>query len=88
MHSLPAPEVVQCFMDTSFEPHVPAMCLRWDASVPGEADGAGIYRKTCVWWRTSPNASAFTSFAATPTLTRCVLWNQTCLNWSHLSRMR
>ena len=28
--TLPAPRVVRCYFDPSFEPHLPAMCLRWD----------------------------------------------------------
>lgn len=27
--SLPVPEVVRCYFDETFEPHLPAMCLRW-----------------------------------------------------------
>jgi hypothetical protein len=26
---LPTPEVVRCYFDDTFEPHLPAMCLRW-----------------------------------------------------------
>ena len=28
--TLSAPEVLRCYFDTTFEPHLPAMCLRWD----------------------------------------------------------
>lgn len=27
--TLPAPEAVRCYFDTTFEPHLPVMCLRW-----------------------------------------------------------
>ena len=29
IQALPAPEVLRCFFDDTFEPHLPAMCLRW-----------------------------------------------------------
>lgn len=34
--TLPAPEVVRCYFDTTFEPHLPAMCLRWEDDADAE----------------------------------------------------
>ena len=29
MQALPVPEIVRCYFDRTFEPHLPAMCLHW-----------------------------------------------------------
>src|SRR5262249_17576643 len=31
VEAFPTPDVVRCYFDQSFEPHLPAMCLRWGA---------------------------------------------------------
>jgi hypothetical protein len=38
VQALPSPEVVRCYFDDDFEPHLPALCLRWspDSRTPGE----------------------------------------------------
>jgi hypothetical protein len=30
---LPAPQIVRCYFETSFTPHLPAMCLHWDDEI-------------------------------------------------------
>ena len=32
VQALAAPEVLRCFFDDTFEPHLPAMCLRWNGT--------------------------------------------------------
>ena len=34
MKALPVPEVIRCFFDHTFEPHLPAMCLHWPGGRP------------------------------------------------------
>jgi hypothetical protein len=82
--TLPEPEVVRCFFDESFQPRLPAMCLRWEdgsqdrlwelpdnvclAGPPPARFGVSIHRR-------SPDA-----------YTVRLLWNQTALSWPTLTR--
>jgi hypothetical protein len=86
-HTLPAPEMVRCYFDTSFEPRLPAMCLRW------EEDDAN--RDEYIWelpegvrfngppprqFGIRVQRQALDSYAVH------LLWDRTCLNWLDLTR--
>jgi hypothetical protein len=89
MHSLPAPDIVQCYVDTSFEPHVPAMNLRWDAKAPGEAERRWyLPENLCLVGPPPERFSIHIRRRDSDAYAVRVLWNQTCLSWSHLSRVQ
>jgi hypothetical protein len=83
---LPAPEVLRCYFDESFDPHLPAMCLRWDGmGEPAPRD-----------WRLPEGLSLRglppTRFglhvhrSAEDCYTVQLLWDRTCLIWLSLTR--
>jgi hypothetical protein len=85
--TLPAPEVVRCYFDTTFEPHLPAMSLRWDADDTEEAEHVWELPEG-VRFSGSPPAhfgiriqrQAADSYAVR------LLWDRTCLTWLDLTR--
>ena len=81
--TLPAPKVVRCYFDTTFEPHLPAMSLRWDE----EAE--------CLW--ELPEGVRFNGppprqfgvriqRRAEDAYSVRLLWDRTCLTWLDLTR--
>jgi hypothetical protein len=84
VQTLPAPEIVRCFFDDSFQPRLPAMCLRWReasqerlwdlpdgvclAGPPPERFGVTIQRRD------------FDTYAVR------LLWNRTGMFWPTLTR--
>jgi hypothetical protein len=83
---LPAPEVVRCYFDDAFGPHVPAMCLRWpDADGPAERvwelpEGVAI---------TGPPPGCFGIHfhrQGDDSYDVRLLWDRTWLMWDALSR--
>jgi hypothetical protein len=86
-HTLPVPQVVRCYFDASFEPHLPAMCLRWPAEDTGEGE--------CVW--ELPEGVRFAGppphhfgiriqRQADDSYAVRLLWDRTCLTWLDLTR--
>ncbi|HEY7152336.1 MAG TPA: hypothetical protein VH575_00110 [Gemmataceae bacterium] len=84
--TLPAPEVVRCYFDATFEPHLPAMCLRWEAD-----DEAW----ECLW--ELPEGVRFSGPPPRKFGIRIqrqgddayavrLLWDRTCLTWLDLTR--
>ncbi len=77
MQQLPAPEIVRCYFETRFEPHLPAMELRWDPEV------AGVAERT---WYLPDNVCLTLHRHGDDTYQVRVLWNRLCLCWEHLPR--
>lgn len=83
---LPSPEVLRCYFDESFDPHLPAMCLRWQGmSGPASRN-----------WRLPEGVSLHglppSCFGihvhrlAEDGYTVRLLWDRTCLIWLALTR--
>ncbi len=84
--SLPAPEIVRCYFDDTFEPHLPAMYLRWQGvhrerlwelpehvslmGPPPERFGVSIERMGRDAYRVR------------------LLWDSSCFVWQSLRRMQ
>jgi hypothetical protein len=82
--TLPAPEIVRCYFDSTFEPHLPAMCLRWD-----EADAEQIWQLPEGVCFNGPPPQHFgirIQRQATDSYSVRLLWDRTCLTWLDLTR--
>jgi hypothetical protein len=89
MDFLPRPEVLCCYFENTFQPHIPAMNLRWDPDAPGVAERTwhlpeGVFIKShapeqfgVTIHRRGPNAYAVR-----------VLWNQLTFSWQQLTRVQ
>jgi hypothetical protein len=89
MDSLPAPTVVRCYIDTQFQPPLPAMRLRWDPNVPGSAERLWYLPEDVSVTGAAPENFGFTihrrgedSYAVR------VLWNRTSFSWAALTRVQ
>jgi hypothetical protein len=85
--TLSAPEVLRCYFDTTFEPHLPAMCLRWDAE-DSEA-GDWIWELPEGVRLNSPPPRQFgirIQRQAEDGYAVRLLWDRTCLTWLNLTR--
>jgi hypothetical protein len=89
MNFLTQPEVIRCYFENTVEPHIPAMCLRWDPNTPGVAD--------CTWHLpdgVSVKGPAPEKFGITVRRRGAnayrvrVLWNQLSLDWNQLTRVQ
>ncbi|HWG46244.1 MAG TPA: hypothetical protein VN688_26015 [Gemmataceae bacterium] len=85
--TLPAPEVVRCYFDTTFEPHLPAMSLRWDADDSEDAERVWELPEGVRFRGPAPahfgiriQRQAADSYAVR------LLWDRTCLTWLDLTR--
>lgn len=84
--SLPAPEVVSCFLDDTFNPPLSATSLRWH-------DGIGA-----MLWQLPEDVSLYgppprrfgirVTRVSTDTFEVRVLWDSTRFTWTSLSRMQ
>lgn len=82
---LPAPEVVRCYFDTSFDPHLPAMALRWPAGDWPEhswqlPEGLVINGPPPRQFGISVVRQEDDSYAVR------LLWDRTCVSWLSLHR--
>ncbi len=84
--TLPAPEVVRCYFDNTFEPHLPAMCLHWpdDSEQQGPfwelPDGVRIDGPPPRYFGIRIQRQAADSYSVR------LLWDRTCLTWLDLTR--
>jgi hypothetical protein len=84
--NLPKPEVIHCYFDDRFNPHLPAMNLRWSADpltefnqtwhLPGGVCLTGLPPEQ---FGISIHRGGEDSFVVR------LLWNRTCFSWHHLS---
>jgi hypothetical protein len=89
MESLPAPEVVRCYVHTGFQPHLPAMELRWDPNALGTAERLWYLPEDVCLTGSAPEDFGVTiqRRAADGYAVR-VLWDNTRLSWSSLTRVQ
>lgn len=81
--TLPAPEVVRCYFDATFEPHLPAMCLRW------EEDAESLWELPEGVRFSGPPPHQFgirIQRWADDSYSVRLLWDRTCLTWLDLTR--
>lgn len=82
--ALPAPEVLRCYFDESFEPHLPAMSLRWGLD-PGDhvwelPEGVRLFGPPPQRFGVSVQRQAADAYAVR------LLWDRTCFHWLALTR--
>ncbi len=89
MQSLPAPEVIGCYIDKGFQPPLAAMCLRWDPNAPGSAERHWYLPEGVCLTGPAPAHFGITIHrrGADAYAVR-VLWNTTCLSWAGLTRVQ
>ncbi len=83
---LPIPEVLRCYFDESFDPHLPAMCLRWEGDAqPCERDwhlpeGVCLHGPPPGRFGIHVHRLGIDSYAVR------LLWDRTCLVWLALTQ--
>jgi hypothetical protein len=82
---MPAVEVLRCYFDETFEPHLLAMCLRWEVAGAGERlwelpEGVTIVGPAPQRFGFSVRRLDADAYSAR------LLWDRTCLTWPSLSR--
>jgi hypothetical protein len=87
VQALAAPEVVRCYFDDCFEPHLPAMCLRWPAEgrTPKEREwtlpeGVRLVGPAPQHFGVSIQRRAADTYSVR------LLWERTVFNWPAVSR--
>ena len=84
--ALSAPEVLRCYFDESFDPHLPAMCLRWQGhGGPGDRlwelpEGVCMVGPAPQRFGVSIQRLSADSYAVR------LLWDRTSFNWMALNR--
>jgi hypothetical protein len=84
--TLPAPVVVRCYFDTTFEPHLPAMCLRWEEDENADEhvwelpEGVRFNGPPPRQFGIRVQRQAADSYSVR------LLWDRTCLTWLDLTR--
>jgi hypothetical protein len=88
VQALPTPEVLRCYFDDAFEPHLPAMALRW-RSAEGRAErlwelpeGVSLLGPPPQRFGVSIRRRDTDSYGVR------VLWDRTCFTWHALPRMQ
>jgi hypothetical protein len=84
---LPAPEVLRCYFDEDFEPHLPAMRLRWGSTEKPASDqlwrmpeGVSLHCPPPGCFGISIERLASDAYSVR------LLWDRTCLIWLSLSQ--
>jgi hypothetical protein len=86
VQALPAPEVLRCYFEEAFEPHLPAMSLRWQEPTQSPAqvwqlpEGVSLTGPAPSRFGISIQRLADDSYAVR------LLWDRTCLIWLALTR--
>jgi hypothetical protein len=87
--ALPNVKVVRCYFDESFEPHLPAMTLRWDT--PGQEPAERLWELPAGFHVLGPAPERF-GFQVrrldSNYYSLRLLWDQTCLSWPSVSRLQ
>jgi hypothetical protein len=89
MDSLPAPQVLRCYFDEGFQPHLPAMHLRWDLRVLGLAERLWeLPEGVCLVGPPPDHFGVTVQRQGADCYTVRVLWNHSRLSWSGLKRVQ
>jgi hypothetical protein len=89
MESLPAPEVLRCFLHTGFQPPLPAMRLRWDANALGTAERLWyLPEDVCLTGPAPEDFGVTIQRRGADAYAVRLLWNKTCMSWSALTRVQ
>jgi hypothetical protein len=84
--AMPTPEVLRCYLDESFDPHLPAMCLRWQAnSGPGERLWE-LPEGVCMVGPAPQRFGVTIQRHATDSYAVRMLWDRTSFHWFSLTR--
>ena len=83
---LPAPEVLECYFDHAFDPHLPAMSLRWGRGLATRERLWHLPEGVCLAGPAPERFGLHVQRLAADSYSVRVLWNQTRLSWSSLSR--
>jgi hypothetical protein len=84
---LAAPEVIRCFFDDAFDPHLPAMCLRWDGSEHDLHEEGWELPDGIHILGPPPERFGIRIQRMDPdTYDVRLLWDRTCFHWQALSR--
>jgi hypothetical protein len=84
---LPEPEVVGCYFEEGFQPHLPAMCLDWKGNAAALSsrpwllpNGSSLTGPAPVRFGIEIHRRSWDGYAVR------LVWNETCFEWSNLMR--
>lgn len=87
--TLPAPEVLECYFDNEFDPHLPAMSLRWEPAGPSWGERLWYLPEGVCLVGPAPERFGLTiQRREVDRYAVRLLWDRTCLSWSALTRVQ
>jgi len=84
--ALPTPEVLRCSFDESFDPHLPAMCLRWDGSGEPASRDWHLPEGVCLHGPPPCRFGIHVHRLGDDSYTVRLLWDRTSLVWLSLTQ--
>jgi hypothetical protein len=88
MNALAEPEVLKCYFDEGFQPHLPAMRLRWRVDRGGPSERIWYLPDgVCLMGPAPEQFGVNIHRRAVDAYTIRLVWNKTRLSWPSLKRM-
>ena len=88
MSALAEPEVLKCYFDDGFQPHLPAMWLRWQADGPGPMERLWYLPEgVCLTGPAPEQFGVNIHRRAKDMYSVRLVWNRTRLSWPALRRV-
>jgi len=89
MVSLPKPAIVESYLEHAYEPPLPALRLRWDPDAAGMAERSWHLPEHLTLKSPAPERFGLSIVRVdTDAYTVRLLWNDMCLSWTRLTRVR
>ena len=87
VETLTAPEVIRCYFENGFDPHLPAMDLRWQPAGPSWNERIWYLPEGVCLIGPAPERFGITiQRKAADAYAVRLLWDRTCLSWGQLTR--
>jgi hypothetical protein len=86
VQALPEPTVLRCYFDEAFEPHLPAMCLRWAPEDSSQEQLWKLPEGICIRSHAPRRFGVSIQRQAEDAYSVRLLWDHTSLQWLSLSR--
>jgi hypothetical protein len=89
MDPLPAPEVLRCYFDEGFQPHLPAMSLRWNPLPRSRVERLWCLPEgVCLEGPPPERFGVTVQRQDADAYAVRLLWNKSRLSWSSLTRVQ
>jgi hypothetical protein len=86
LETLPAPEVVRCYFEDSFEPPLPALALHWQPDAASADYRWDLPEDVSIVGPPPRHFGVTLRRRAADTYSVRLVWDRTCLHWQALTR--